>query len=88
MKLNLVDSRCDLESGVGEQLLEVLDGKVGNTNVLDATGLGKLLKLSPGVKEVPVGVVLAQVIRVGGRGPVLDVVSMYISFYILTLGLP
>lgn len=88
MKLNLVDSRCDLESGVGEQLLEVLDGEVGNTNVLDATGLGKLLKLSPGVKEVPVGVVLAQVIRVGGRGPVLDVVSMYISFYILTLGLP
>lgn len=88
MKLNLIDSRCDLEPGVGEQLLEVLDGEVGNTNVLDATGLGKLLKLSPGVKEVPVGVVLAQVIRVGGRGPVLDVVSMYISFYILTLGLP
>ena len=88
MKLNLIDSRCDLEPGVGEQLLEVLDGEVGNTNVLDATGLGKLLKLSPGVKEVPVGVVLAQVIRVGGRGPVLDVVSMYTSFYILTLGLP
>ena len=88
MKLNLIDSRCDLEPGVGEQLLEVLDGEVGNTNVLDATGLGKLLKLSPGVKEVPVGVVLAQVIRVGGRGPVLDVVSMYISFFILTLGLP
>ena len=50
MKLNLIDSRCDLEPGVGEQLLEVLDGEVGNTNVLDATGLGKLLKLSPGVK--------------------------------------
>lgn len=88
MKLNLVDSRCDLESGVGEQLLEVLDGKVGNTNVLDATGLGKLLELSPGVKEVPVGVVLAQVIRVGGRGPVLDVVSMYILCYEMTLCLP
>ena len=88
MKLNLVDSRCDLEPGIGEQLLEVLDGKVGDTNVLDATGLGKLLELSPGVKEVPVGVVLAQVIRVGGRGPVLDVVSMYISSYIMTLDLP
>ena len=88
MKLNLVDSRCDLESGVGEQPLEVLDGKVGNTNVLDATGLGKLLELSPGVKEVPVGVVLAQVIRVGGRGPVLDVVSMYILCYEMTLCLP
>jgi hypothetical protein len=88
VKLNLVDSRCDLESGVGEQLLEVLDGKVGNTNVLDATGLGKLLELSPGVKEVPVGVVLAQVIRVGGRGPVLDVVSMYILCYEMTLCLP
>ena len=88
VELDLVDGRCGLEARIGKQLLEVLDGEVGNTNVLDATGLGKLLKLSPGVKEVPVGVVLAQVIRVGGRGPVLDVVSMYISFYILTLGLP
>lgn len=76
MKLNLVDSRCDLEPGVGEQLLEVLDGEVGDTNVLDATGLRKLLELCPSIKEVPVRVVLAQIIRVGGRGPVLDVVSM------------
>jgi hypothetical protein len=88
VKLNLVDSRCDLEPRVGEQLLEVLNGEVGDTNVLDATGLGKLLELSPGVKEVPVGVVLAQIIGVGGRGPVLDVVSMYISCYISTLDLP
>ena len=88
MKLNLVDSRCDLESGVGEQLLEVLDGKVGNTNVLDATGLGKLLELSPGVKEIPVGVVLAQILRVGGRGPVLESISIYIPCYTLTPDLP
>ena len=84
MKLNLVDSRCDLEPGVGEQLLKVLDGEVGDTNVLDATGLGKLLELSPGVKEIPVGVVLAQILRVGGRGPVLESISIYIPCYILT----
>ena len=88
MKLNLVDSRCDLEPGVGEQLLKVLDGEVGDTNVLDATGLGKLLELSPGVKEIPVGVVLAQILRVGGRGPVLESISIYIPCYILTPDLP
>lgn len=57
---------------VVEQLLEVLDGKVGNTNVA-GLGLGDLLHLSPGVKEVPVRVVLLQVVRVGGRRPVHQV---------------
>lgn len=66
MELNLVHGRCDLESGVGEELLEVLDGKVANANVLDASRLGELLKLGPGIKEVPVRVVLLEVIRVGG----------------------
>ena len=59
MELNLVHSRCGLEPRVGEQLFKVLDGEVGDTNVLDATRLRELLKLSPSVTEVPVGVVLA-----------------------------
>ena len=88
MELNLIDGRCNLESRIGEQLLEVLNGEVGDTNVLDATGLGKLLELSPGVKEIPVGVVLAQILRVGGRGPVLESISIYIPCYILTPDLP
>jgi hypothetical protein len=65
VELNLVDSRCGLEARVGEELLKVLDGKVGNTNVLDTARLGELLQLGPGVTEVPVGVVLAEVFGVG-----------------------
>jgi hypothetical protein len=72
VELNLVDGRGDLEARVGKELLEVLDGEVGNTNVLHAAGLGKLLHLRPGVTEVPVGVVLAEVLRIGGRWPVLQ----------------
>jgi hypothetical protein len=65
VKLDLVDGRGDLGARVGEQLLEVLDGEVGNTNVLYAARLRELLHLSPGVLEVPVGVVLLEVIGVG-----------------------
>ena len=72
VELDLVDGGCGLEPRVGKELLKVLDGKVGDTNVLDAAGLGKLLQLGPGVTEVPVGVVLAEVLRVGGRWPVLQ----------------
>lgn len=75
MELDLVDSRCGLEPGICEQLLEVLDGEVGNTNVLDAARLGQFLELSPCVAEIPVRVVFAQVLRVGGRWPVLEVVN-------------
>ena len=64
MKLNLIYSRRGLESRVGEKLIEVPDGKVGNTNVLDATRLGELLQLGPGVDKVPVGVVLFEIVRV------------------------
>jgi hypothetical protein len=72
VELDLVDSRRDLEPRVGKELLKVLDGEVGNTNVLDAARLGELLQLRPGVTEVPVGVVLAEVLRVGRRWPVLQ----------------
>jgi hypothetical protein len=54
VQLNLVHGRGGLEARVGKELLEVLDGEVGDTNVLDATRLGKLLELSPGVEEIPV----------------------------------
>jgi hypothetical protein len=66
VQLNLVDSWCCLEAAIREQLLQVLDRKVGDTNVLDAARLGELLELGPGVKEVPVGVVLLEVIRISG----------------------
>lgn len=65
MQLNLVDSWCGLETRVRKELLEVLDSKVGDTNVLDAARLWELLELGPCVKEVPVRVVLFEVIRVG-----------------------
>jgi hypothetical protein len=65
VELNLVDGRGDLEARVGEELLKVLDGEVGDTNVLDAARLRKLLELSPGVEEVPVRQVLLEVFRVG-----------------------
>jgi len=65
VEFDLVDGGCDLGARVGEQLLEVLDGEVGDTNVLHAARLGELLHLSPGVLEVPVGVVLLEVIGVG-----------------------
>lgn len=61
VELNLVNGRCDAEARIGKELVEVLDGKVGDTNVLDAAGLGQLLHLSPRVLEVPVGVVLLEV---------------------------
>lgn len=76
VEFDLVDSGCDLEPRVGEELLKVLDGEVGDTDVLDSARLGKLLELSPCVTEVPVGVVLAQILGVGGGGPVLDKVSL------------
>lgn len=72
MELDLVNSRRDLEPRVGEELLKILDSEVGDTNVLHAARFGQLLHLSPGVLEVPVGVVLLQVIWVGRRGPVLS----------------
>jgi hypothetical protein len=64
VELDLVNGGCGLEARVGEQLLKVLDGEVGDTNVLHAAGLGELLELSPGVLEVPVGEVLLEVIGV------------------------
>ena len=72
VELDLVDGRCGLEARIGKQLLEVLDGEVGNTNVLHAARLGELLHLRPSVLEVPVGVVLLKIIGVGGRRPVLS----------------
>jgi hypothetical protein len=57
VELNLVHGRGGLEARVGKELLEVLDGEVGNTNVL--------LELSPRVEEVPVGQMLLEVVGVG-----------------------
>lgn len=65
MQLNLVHGWRDLEAGVGEKLLKVFYRKVGYTNVLDATRLGKLLELGPCVEEIPIRVVLLEIIGVG-----------------------
>lgn len=62
-----------LGAGVGKELLKVGDAKVGDTNVPDLAGADELLQLGPGVPEVPVGVVLLQVLRGGGAGPVHEV---------------
>jgi hypothetical protein len=66
VQLDLVDRWRSLSARVGKQLLQVLDGEVGYTDVLDAARLGELLHLSPGVFEVPVGVVLLEVFGIGG----------------------
>lgn len=71
MKLDLVYGGGNLGALVGKELLEVLDGEVGDTDVLDTARCWQLLHLSPGVPEVPVGVVLLKVLGVGRRGPVL-----------------
>jgi len=71
VELNLVDSWDSLARLLAEELLEVLDGEVGDTNVLDTAGSWELLELSPGVDKVPVWVVLLEVIWVGRRWPVL-----------------
>jgi hypothetical protein len=62
----LVYSRRNLETGVGKELLKVLNGKIGYTNVLDTSRLGELLELRPGVEKVPVWQVFLEILRVGG----------------------
>ena len=47
VKFDLVDSRNDLAAGVVQELLKVLNAKVGDTNVTDLAGGGKLLHLLP-----------------------------------------
>ena len=47
VELDLVDGWDGLARLVLEEDLEVLDGKVGDTNVLDAAGSGELLEFSP-----------------------------------------
>ena len=58
VQLDLVNGGGDLEGVGGEELVEVLDGEVGDANVLDAARFRQLLHLGPGVAEVPIGVVL------------------------------
>jgi hypothetical protein len=64
VQFNLIDGWGDLGARIGEELLEVLDGEVGDTDVLHATGFGELLHLSPGVLEIPIGVVLLEIVGV------------------------
>jgi hypothetical protein len=71
VQLDLVDGRRGF--GVFEQDLEVLDGEVGDADVLDFAGARQLFELGPGLLEVPVGEVLLGVGGVGGGGPVHEV---------------
>lgn len=48
VELDLVDCWDSLARFVLEENLEVLDRKVGHSNVLDTAGCWKLLELSPG----------------------------------------
>lgn len=52
VQLNLVDGGHDLGAGVVQKLLEVLDSKVGNTDVLNLAGGRELLHFLPGEKRL------------------------------------
>lgn len=73
VQLNLVDGGDDLGGGVVEELLQVLDAEVGDTDVAHLASGRELLHLLPGLDEVPVGQVLGEVVGVGGAGPVDEV---------------
>jgi hypothetical protein len=77
VELDLVDGWDGLAGGVVEEFLEVLDGKVGDADVLYAAGGGELLHFLPGLEEVPVLEVLLEVVWVGRGGPV-DEVEVYV----------
>lgn len=51
VELNLVDGGDSLAAGVVQELLHVLNGEVGDTNVLDAARSGELLHLLPGLDD-------------------------------------
>lgn len=70
MQLDLVDGRDDLGVGVSEQLLEVGDGEVGDTNVLGLARGQHLLHLAPRVDVVPVVMDLLVVAGDERAGPV------------------
>ena len=63
-------TETNLGRWVIEQLLQVLDSKVGNTNVLDLAGGRQLLHLLPCFDEIPVWEVLLQICGVGRARPV------------------
>lgn len=47
VQLDLVDGGDDLAAGVVQELLEVLDSEVGNTNVPNLSSSGQLLYVLP-----------------------------------------
>ena len=68
-----------LAGWVIEELLQIPDTKVGDTDVPDLSSGRKLLHLLPCLDEIPVWVMLAQVVRVCRGWPVhkveVDIVS-------------
>ena len=62
-----------LAAGIIQEPLQVLDGKVADTNVLHLARAHQLLHLAPRVDKVPALEVLGQVVRVGARRPVHQV---------------
>lgn len=83
VQLDLVDGGRDLCGLGGEQLLHVCDVEVGHADVLDLARVEQLLHLAPRVDEVPVGVVLLEVVRVRGAGPVHEVQVKVVGLQVL-----
>lgn len=83
VQLDLVDGGRDLCGLGGQELLHVGDVEVGHADVLDLAGVQKLLQLAPRVDKVPVGVVLLQVVWVGGAGPVHQVEVEVVGLQVL-----
>lgn len=70
VQLDLVDGGDHLALFVGEQLLEILDAKVGDADIAHLASADQLLHLAPGISEVPVRVVLLLVVGIRRRRPV------------------
>lgn len=83
VQLDLVDGGGDLCGLGGEELLHVGDVEVGHADVLDLARVEQLLQLAPRVDEVPVRVVLLEVLRVRGAGPVHEVQVEVVGLQVL-----
>lgn len=62
-----------LEIRAGEELLKMLNAKVGNTNILHLTSSNQLLQLPPSITEIPILEMMRLIIRIRRARPMHQV---------------